>query len=550
MKTRSEALRALEFESYDVCVIGAGATGAGCALDAQTRGLRTALVDAGDLASQTSSASTKLAHGGVRYLEQAFKEFDPGQLKVVREALRERKLMLRNAPHLAHACRFLIPCFSRFESLYYGVGLKLYDWLAGSMRLGNSQLLSRSEAFAGLPTLARDGLMGAVSYEDGQFDDARYCVSLVKTFCDAGGEVANYLEVVGFERGDGERLAAAIVKNAFTDKTFAVRAKVFVNATGPYADELRAMANPRLPGRLTLSKGVHMLLPLAGDITNALLIPKTEDDRVLFAIPWLGRLLVGTTDVEVAPREAVDVTHDEIDYLLRHLNRYSSLQYAADDVVSVFSGVRPLVRAKGSRQTKKLIRAHEVEVDKASGFVSILGGKWTTYRAMAEDTIDAVGQELGISIPSKTRDLRLTGAEGYTADYWRLLASVYGLNEATARHLAEKFGTEAEAVLALTNEHPDLKTPITGSAAPIQAEVVYCARMEMAMTLEDVLARRLGLQFFSWELGTAGASVVAELLARELGWSTDQKLLAIDEYVSKIERQRRALTNPQVPCAK
>src|SRR5215468_1582002 len=210
MKIRAEALRALEFESYDICVIGAGATGAGCALDAQTRGLRTALLDAGDFASCTSSASTKLAHGGVRYLEQAFKEFDPGQLKVVREALRERKLMLQNAPHLVHPCRFLVPCSSRWEIFYCGVGLVFYDWLAGSMRLGRSQRLSRSEAFAALPTLARDPVRGAVSYEDGQFDDARYCISLVKTFCAAGGEAANYLEVVGLSRAADGRLNAAV----------------------------------------------------------------------------------------------------------------------------------------------------------------------------------------------------------------------------------------------------------------------------------------------------------------------------------------------------
>jgi glycerol-3-phosphate dehydrogenase len=542
MKSRADALRALESDSYDLCVIGAGATGAGCALDAQTRGFRTALVDAGDFASHTSSASTKLAHGGVRYLQQAVSDFDPGQLKVVREALRERKLMLQNAPHLAHSRRFLVPCFSLFESLYFSAGLKIYDWLAGSMRLGRSRLLSRSEALAALPTLAREGVTGAVSYEDGQFDDTRYCVSLVKTFSDAGGEVANYLEVAGFERDERGRLISATAKNVFAGRDFALRAKVFVNATGPYSDQLRVMANPKLPSRLVLSKGVHILLPLVGDIASALLIPQTEDGRVLFAIPWLGRLLVGTTDVEVAPGKDIDVTRDEVEYLLRHLNRYSSLQYTAEDVVSVFSGVRPLVRANGSRETKELIRAHEVEVDRSSGLISILGGKWTTYRAMAEDTIDVVGRELGSSVSSKTRDLRLVGSEGYSAEHWRLLASVYALSEATARHLAEKFGTEAEAVLALTKEDPNLKSPIAASAAPIQAEVVYCARAEMASTIEDVLARRIGLQFFDQALAVAAAPVVGDLLGREGGWSAEQKLLAIEDYIGKIERRKRTLT--------
>ena len=543
MKTRADALRALEFSSYDVCVIGAGATGAGCALDAQTRGLRTALVDAGDFASHTSSASTKLAHGGVRYIQQAVSEFDAGQLKVVREALRERKLMLQNAPHLAHSRRFLVPCSSRFEALYFAIGLKLYDWLAGSMRLGKSRLLSRNKALATLPTLTRDGVTSAITYEDGQFDDARYCVSLVKTFCDAGGEVANYLELTGFERDERGRLASAIVKNVLTGRSFTLRAKVFVNATGPYADELRTMANPNLPGRLILSKGVHILLPLVGNITSALLIPKTEDGRVLFAIPWLGRLLVGTTDVEVMPGQGLDVTRDEVDYLLRHLNRYFSVQYTVADIVSVFSGMRPLVRAKGSRETKKLIRAHEVEVDNSSGLVSILGGKWTTYRAMAEDTIDAVARELGASKPSRTRGMKLAGGEGYTTEHWRLLASVYGLSDATARHLAEKFGTEAESVLALTNDDPNLKSLIVAAGAPVLAEVVYCARSEMAVTLEDVLARRLGLQMFDWELAKAAAPIVGEILAREQVWSVGQKVREIEDYISKIERQKQTLTS-------
>jgi glycerol-3-phosphate dehydrogenase len=544
MKTRDEALRALAVESYDVCVIGAGATGAGCALDAQTRGMRTALVDAGDFASCTSSASTKLAHGGVRYLEQAFKEFNPGQLKLIREALRERKRMLQNAPHLARTCRFLVPCFTWFERLYFGLGLTLYDWLAGSMRLGKSTVLSRSEAFALLPTLARQGVRGGVSYEDGQFDDARYCVCLVKTFGDSGGVAVNHVEVLGFERNASGRLSAATVKNVLTGKTFAVQAKIFVNATGPYSDAVRTWANPELSARLVLSKGVHLLLPLAGDLTTALLIPKTEDGRVLFAIPWLGRLLVGTTDVEITAGEDISVTRDEVEYLLRHLNRYSSVQYTANDVVSVFSGMRPLVRARGSRETKKLVRAHEVEVDRTSGLISVLGGKWTTYRTMAEDAIDSVSQVLEIPIPSKTRDLRLAGAEGYTKDHWQLLAGVYGVNEVTARHLAEKFGTEAEAVLSLTIHNPDLKAPLVESAPPIQAEVVYCARTEMAATIEDVLARRLGLHAFGWELAIRAAPVVAELLARELQWSVDQKTLAIEGYVGKIERQRRALAIP------
>jgi glycerol-3-phosphate dehydrogenase len=541
MKTRADSLRALESGSFDVCVIGAGATGAGCALDAQLRGLRSALVDAGDFASGASSASTKLAHGGIRYLQQAVAELDPGQFKVVREALRERLLMLQNAPHLAQTREFVVPCFSRFESVYYAVGLKLYDWLAGPARLGVSRRLSRSEALAKLPTLTRNGVIRAALYEDGQFDDARFCISLVKSFSEVKGEVANYLTVVGFERGQDGHLTSAVVQDAFTGHSFALRAKVFVNATGPFSDALRSLANPGLASRLILSKGVHILLPLIGDVTSALLIPKTEDGRVIFAIPWLGRLLVGTTDEEVAPGLDLAVTREEVEYLLRHLNRYSTLQYTVNDVVSAFSGVRPLVRSTHSRKTKKLIRAHEVEVDGSSGLVSILGGKWTTYRAMAEDAIDAVQKQIGGTSAVQTRRFRLAGADGYNSDQWRLLVSLYEVSEATAKHLSEKFGTEAEAVLALGKENSELKSPVVNDAAPVQAEIVHCARTEMAVTIEDVLARRIGLQGFSWKLARQAAPVVGHHLARELGWTADQKSGAVEDYVSKIDRHCHAL---------
>jgi glycerol-3-phosphate dehydrogenase len=537
MKTRSDALREIESQSFDVCVIGAGATGAGCALDAQLRGLRTVLVDAGDFASGSSSASTKLAHGGVRYLQQAVADFDLGQLKVVRQALRERILMLENAPHLAHPCEFLVPSFNRFELAYYAVGLKLYDWFAGKARLGASRLLSRQQALDLLPTLKSDHLAGAVAYLDGQFDDARYGVTLVKTFADAGGEAVNYVAVVAFDKVSEGKLFAAIVKDHFTGRSFNVHARAFVNATGPFSDGMRSLAVSGTPRRLALSKGVHVLLPLSENITSALLIPKTEDGRVIFAIPWLGRLLIGTTDQEVTLEQELNVTREEAEYLFRHLNRYSAKPYSVEDIVGAFAGVRPLVRAKSTQQTKNLIREHEVEIDQSSGLVSILGGKWTTYRAMAEDTIDAVQKQLeGPRRPCSTRHHPLAGAKGYTADLWKSLASEHGLSETTAKHLSEKFGTEASDVLAIAKESSDLKSPLVAGAAPIQAEVVYCARREMAVTIEDVLARRIGLHWFSGKLAIQAAPTVGEHLARELGWPDAQKSQAIRDYVSKMER--------------
>jgi glycerol-3-phosphate dehydrogenase len=539
MKPRPEAWRDIESQAFDVCVIGGGATGAGCALDAQLRGFNTVLVEARDFASGTSSASTKLAHGGVRYLQQAITRFDKAQFRLVQEALRERKVMLANAPHLAEASDFLIPCFRAWEVWYYELGLKLYDRLAGSSVLGPSRVLTRDQALARLPKLRRGSLHGAVVYKDGQFDDARYCLALVKGFTDAGGAAINYCKVGGFEKRADGTLAAALVEDALTGAQISVRAQAFVNATGPFSDSLRLLADPQAQPRLVLSKGAHILLPLREG--PAMLIPKTKDGRVIFAIPWMDRLLVGTTDELVQDTQEVSVTQRDADYLLSYLNHYSTHSYSRADIVSAFAGVRPLVRSKLSRSTKDLIREHEVEVGPTSVLISILGGKWTSYRAMAEDTINVVEQKLGRRGPCRTSDYRLPGSEGYRLDLWRSIAADTGLPEATARHLAHKYGSEAYSVLALMRERPEWKTALVPDAAPIQAEVVYGARQEMAMSVEDVLARRLGLQFYSWELALKAAPDVAELLGNEWNWSEDWRWRAAQDYVGRLQRLMRAL---------
>ena len=543
MKSRAEAVRELASRTFDVCVIGAGATGAGCALDAQLRGLQTALIDTGDFGSATSSASTKLVHGGVRYLQDAVTRADLGQLRVVKHALRERVFMLRNAPHLAQRLEFIVPCFSSFDLAYYGVGMKIYEWIASRATLGRSRILSKREALTEMSDLRSDRLHGAVSYWDGQFDDARYCVTLVKTFANAGGESANYVKAVDFERDTSSRLSAVMAEDQRSGHKFLIRARGFVNATGPFSDQLRTLVNPNALKKLAPSKGVHILLPLENGISRALLIPKTDDGRVIFAIPWRGRLLVGTTDEEVELSDELSVTQKETDFLLRHLNQYVSKHYGREDVVAVFSGVRPLVRA-GHNETKELARDHVVEVDRASGLVSILGGKWTTYRYMAEQTIDAMQRELGYSpsngasSASKTRQHPLAGAAGYRDDYWQSLACDHTLEEATAQHLSEKFGTDANAITALIKENPEVRTPIVEGAAPIQAEILYSIRNEMACTIEDVLARRIGIQFYSLAMAITAAPVVASHLAKELGWSRHEELAAIDEYVRQIKHMQ------------
>jgi glycerol-3-phosphate dehydrogenase len=546
MKSRADALKDIQNKSFDVCVIGGGATGSGCALDSQLRGLSTVLIEASDFASATSSASTKMVHGGVRYLEEAFRDLDPAEYRVVKRALHERIHMLKNAPFLTRAREFITPCYSRFDFAYYEAGLKLYDWIAGSASLAPSHFVSREETLRRLSKLNPQNLAGAVAYTDGQFDDARYNITLVESFAAAGGVPLNYMRVTAFEKRVDGKLAAVIVQDRLGEQSFVIRARAFVNATGPFADSVRSMANLFLKARMRLSKGVHILLPL--DVLSseeAMLIPKTDDGRVLFAIPWMGRVLVGTTEQEVAASDDLSLTRDEVEYLLRHLNRYLAEPVSASQVIGGFAGARPLLSAGDSLDTKKLARDHEVELDSQSGLVSILGGKWTTYRAMAQDTIDVVQKILGGDpTPCSTLNHPLVGSDGYSADYWKTLITNFGVPEPTARHLTEKYGTRATQLLALISKDSDLGEPLVKGLAPLRAEVAFAARFELAMTIEDVLARRIGLQFYGWSEAIAAAPPTAHLLSRELGWSEADRNRALSEYVEKIRgfQQKAGLT--------
>ena len=300
MKSRTAALESIRNQAFDLCVIGGGATGLGSALDAQLRGLSTVLIDAGDFVSKTSSASTKLAHGGVRYLQQAVLGLDYGQFRMVRKALQERIHMLHAAPYLAHPLELLVPCYSRWQMFYMAVGMKMYDLIAGKAHFSPSRILSRQEALEVLPILRMEKVEGAVTYEDGQFDDARYGIAMAKTVAQSGGELLNYARVVGFDYGSDGKLVSAQVEDRMGGQPFSISARVFLNCTGPFADEIRLMANPQMKRRLRISKGIHILLPAdALRSETALLIPETEDGRVIFAIPWFGSLLVGTTEDEI-----------------------------------------------------------------------------------------------------------------------------------------------------------------------------------------------------------------------------------------------------------
>jgi glycerol-3-phosphate dehydrogenase len=536
MRQRSQVIEEIRATTYDVCVIGGGASGAGCALDAQLRGLKTVLVDSGDFGSATSSASTKLIHGGLRYLQQAVTEFDIGQYRFVRRALRERLLMLQNAPHLTSVLQFVIPCFSFGEALYYYLGLKMYDWLSGNAVLSRSSFASRARTLARLPNFSSRGLFGAVLYGDGQFDDARYNLALIQSCAACGGAPLNYAAVVDFRRDEQGRLVAAMVEDRESRERFLIRASIFVNATGPFSDVVRQMAFRGVDMRLKLSRGVHILLPLPEEFGNeAILIPKTEDNRVIFAIPWQRRLLVGTTEVESTLEEERMVSDTEAEYLLRHLNRYFVKPFDRSDIVSAMVGLRPLVQSAKSTDTKKMIRDYEIETDPRSGLISVLGGKWTVYRAMAEEAINAVEHRLTKRITAcPTPHYRLFGFEDNRVRAMQQLARTHAVPDDIISHLVEKFGRCAGQVLELVQADPLLGSRLVPGTPQIRAEVVYSVREEMARSIEDILCRRLGLQFFDWRLAIQAAPLVGSILAGELGWTRRRTEEEVKRYVDLI----------------
>jgi glycerol-3-phosphate dehydrogenase len=546
MRPRSEIIQRAAGTAYDVCVIGGGASGAGCALDSQLRGFKTILLDAGDFGSGTSSASTKLIHGGLRYLQQAVREFDIGQYRVVRRALRERRLMMNNAPHLSQPCRFVVPCYSLFEAAYYDAGVKLYDWLSGDASLSSSCFIGRAKTSARMPCLKEKDLFGAVIYSDGQFDAARYNLALVQSSVAEGTDALNYARLVQFRKDSDGRLVAASIEDRLSKEHFTVKARAFINATGPYSDEVRRLAG-NTSERIILSRGVHILLPLIGEFgADALLIPRTDDGRVIFAIPWQGRLLVGTTETESTLDAELIVTRQEAEFLLRHLNRYIAKAFHLDDIVSAIAGLRPLIRSRNPRETKKLIRDYEIEIDRSSGLVSVLGGKWSVYRAMAEDAIDAVQKLLtGRITDSRSGNHRLYGAEDQDTNLDTLLA-MYQINRSTIRHLTQKFGGQRTRILDLIRHDPSLASPLVDGSPHIQAEVVHCVREEMATSIEDILSRRLGLQFYHWRLAAHAAPIVGHILGRELDWPAARIAAEVAAYIERINRCLEALGQDRI----
>ncbi|MGD2070015.1 MAG: glycerol-3-phosphate dehydrogenase/oxidase [Gemmatimonadota bacterium] len=488
--------RADRGERWDLVIIGGGATGVGIAVDAASRGHDVVLLEQSDFGKGTSSRSTKLVHGGVRYLQQ-------GNVPLVMEALKERGILRQNAPHLVTDLPFVVPNYRWWEAPFYGVGMRVYDVLAGKYGFGSSRNLSVEETVERIPTIETDGLRGGVVYHDGQFDDARLLVHLAMTAVEQGAVLVNYARVTGLVRDGSGFTDGVTVHDVESGREIEVAAKAVVNATGPFTDDVRRMDEPGAPAIIRPSQGVHVVLDrafLPGEA--AIMVPQTDDGRVLFAIPWHDRVLVGTTDtpVDEVPLEP-RAFEEEVEFLLEHAARYMTRDPGPPDVLSVFAGIRPLVAEPGEGDTAEISREHAVRVSE-SGLLTIAGGKWTTYRKMAEDVVD-LAQTLGdLEIREcETRRLNIHGFHTHAEKYGELAA--YGSDAPEVRKILRSGGGFDERV------HPRLDVRA--------GEVVWAVRREMARTVDDVLARRTRALLLDAAAAREAAPTVARLVADELG---------------------------------
>ncbi len=533
-KSELEKLKLLEF---DVCVIGAGASGAGVALDAQLRGLKVCLIDRGDFVSETSAKSTKLIHGGVRYLEQAFKNLDFGQLKQVRHGLAERKFLLANGSHVSKPLGIITPVFSLFEAVYYTIGLKIYGWFAKKDHLPAARWVSKRETLLLAPNISKK-IHSAVMYFDGQLDDARFAFGLSQTAHQQGVVCANYVEVSDFGFDTNGKLETAHCIDKVDQQRFEIRSKIFVNCTGPFADNLRLKANPSEEKRITPAKGVHIVVPRRFfDSERAMLIPKTKDGRLIFMIPFASSVMVGTTDTKYEKLEKEPVLEvDEVEFLLDTVKDYLKDIPTKADITSGFGGLRPLISAKSKKpnETKSLLRDHEVEYDEVSGLLSLLGGKWTTYRLMAEDTVNKVCELLLIDKASTTHEFKLVGCQGQNPekpDHFEL--EIYD-------HLIHTYGDKTSEILKICKNEPVLYERLHKNFPYIKAEVTYAGENEMIVKPRDFLARRTRFELMDWEACSASIETVCQLMAIKLDWSTEKIAEEIREYKNLISTFKRS----------
>jgi glycerol-3-phosphate dehydrogenase len=494
---------------WDMIIVGGGATGVGIAIDAASREYDVLLLEQSDFGKGTSSRSTKLAHGGVRYLEK-------GDIGLVMEALKERGLLLQNAPHLVRDLAFIVPNYEWWEAPFYGLGLKLYQVLAGKYGFGKSRLLSREETLQHLPTLKTEGLRGGAVYFDGQFDDARLLIHMTFTAFEQGATLLNYVQVTGVTRDAQDFVDGVLARDLETGEEICASARVVINATGAFGDNLRRTAEPSAKPLIAPSQGVHLVFSsdfLPGN--SAIMVPHTSDGRVLFAIPWHGHVLVGTTDTPIASAVLEPIAlEQEIEFILSTAAEYLAKAPTRNDVLSVFAGIRPLVRGDGAASTAALSRDHIIHID-GSGLMTIGGGKWTTYRHMAEDCVDQAATLAQLpERPCVTQHLRIHGFPLSTKESPPL----------------DVYGEDARKICELIRQNPALGETIHSSLPYLKVEVVWSVRHEMARTVEDVLARRTRALFLNARAALEIAPSVADLMAAELGWNDMTKKRQLADF--------------------
>ena len=506
---------------WDLVIIGGGATGLGTTVDAASRGYAVVLLEQSDFAKGTSSRSTKLVHGGVRYLQQ-------GNVSLVMEALSERGRLLRNAPHLVSDLAFIVPSYIWWESPFYGVGLKVYDLLAGRYGFGRSRHLSRKKVIEAIPSIRTDGLRGGTRYFDGQFDDARLAISLARTATEQGGVVANYTRVTGLIKDEDGVARGVTSVDEETGEMLTIPSKVVVNATGPHADEIRRLDHLDAEQIVTPSQGVHIVLDrsfIPGD--SAIMVPHTDDGRVMFAIPWHDVAVIGTTDtpikeISIEPRPF----GHEIDFILQTANRYLSRPASRHHIKSVFAGIRPLVKTGGSGSTAALSRDHTILIDPDSGMITVVGGKWTTYRKMAEDVVDQASV-LGELPPSDciTESLAIHGYHDQPEDLGRL----------------SYYGSDAKSINELIVSDPALGNPIHPNLSATRAEAIWACRHEMARTVDDILSRSTRSLLFDASAASEAADSVAQIVAQDLGRDAGW----IDTQIAEFRELAKAYSVPE-----
>ncbi|XP_039765040.1 glycerol-3-phosphate dehydrogenase, mitochondrial isoform X1 [Pararge aegeria] len=531
LPSRTEQVNMLQAgHTYDVLIIGGGATGAGCALDATTRGLRTALVEADDFASGTSSRSTKLIHGGVRYLQKAILHLDYDQYKMVKEALHERANMLEVAPHLTRPLPILLPVYKWWQVPYYWFGIKMYDIVAGDRNLKSSYYLSKKNTLELFPMLKSDNLCGGIVYYDGQQDDARMNLAIALTAARHGATIANHVKVTKLYKNNN-KLSGARLRDELSGKEWDIKAKSIINATGPFTDSIRKMDDQSIKDICCPSSGVHIVLPgYYSPEHMGLLDPSTSDGRVIFFLPWLKGTIAGTTDLPCNVTHNPKPTEDEILFILTEVKNYLNpdVEVRRGDVLSAWSGIRPLVSDPNKPDTQSLARNHIVHVS-PSGLVTIAGGKWTTYRAMAAETIDAAIESANLKPLYKecqTDGFLIEGAHGWTPTMYIRLVQDFGLEMEVAQHLAKSYGDRAFAVAKMA-QMTGKRWPIIGKKIHpefpyIDAEIRYGVR-EYACTAVDMIARRLRLAFLNVQAAAEALPGVIEIMAEELKWSDAEK---------------------------